>query len=43
MENIVITHEDVSETGGEISGNTFLAKPIKTTTLITAIEEKLNA
>ena len=37
----VVTREDVSETGGEISGNTFLAKPIKTAELIVAIEGKL--
>ena len=39
----VVEKQDLEGTGGIIGGNPFLAKPIKTEELITAIEENLRA
>jgi CheY-like chemotaxis protein len=37
----IVTKEETGETGGEIGGNVFLAKPVKTEDLIAAIEKRL--
>ncbi len=39
----IVTREETSEMGGEIGGNDFLAKPVKTEELIATIERALGS
>ena len=39
----IVTKDEAEESGGEIAGNTFLAKPVKTEELLQTIERFLGA
>lgn len=39
----IVTKDEVPPTGADISGRTFLAKPVKTADLVACIEAQLNA